>query len=120
MQDDRRYSTESWLILAVVLVFVVVALFTTGARGHEHHRHHAEFYSKWKTPHGTSCCNNSDCAPISDKDVRVQGEAIEVRIEGEWTPVPADRIRPYQAPDMNSHLCNVGKHIYCFVFGGGV
>jgi len=84
-----------------------------------HDRFHAEFYSKWVTREGISCCNAKDCRPIDDANVRVRNQAVEVYVEGEWVVVAPENIRPYEAPDMHNHLCHMGRIIFCFVFGGG-
>jgi hypothetical protein len=84
-----------------------------------HDRYHAEFYSRWVTRDGISCCNAKDCQPIDDANVRVRNQAVEVYVEGEWVPVAPEKIRPYEAPDMHSHVCHMGRIIFCFVFGGG-
>lgn len=89
------------------------------AAAHDHHRYHAEFYSKWVTREGISCCNANDCQPIDDRNVRARSQGVEVYVEGEWVPVSPEKIRPYQAPDMNNHICHLGRIIFCFVFGGG-
>jgi hypothetical protein len=88
------------------------------ARGHE--KYHAKFYSGWTTSTGASCCNDSDCSPISSERVRIVQQKLQVLIDKDWVSVPPERVRAYNAPDMNSHLCNIGKSIICFVFGGGV
>jgi hypothetical protein len=51
--------------------------------------------------------------------MRFAEHGLEVRVEGEWVTVEPQRIRPYSAPDLNSHVCHIGKNILCFVFGGG-
>lgn len=85
-----------------------------------HDKYHADFYSKWERPNGQgSCCNDSDCSPIDDKYIRTSGEKLEVFVSDRWVEVPKELIRPYNAPDMQSHLCHIGITIYCFVFGGG-
>jgi hypothetical protein len=84
-----------------------------------HDRYHADFYSRWVTREGISCCNAKDCEPIDDANIRVRHQGVEVYVEGEWVPVAPEKIRPYEAPDMHSHLCHMGRIIFCFVFGGG-
>ncbi len=85
-----------------------------------HARYHSEFYSQWLTAEGASCCSDHDCAPIADDRIRTRGEALEVRIGDLWVHVPKQNIRPYQPPDMSSHLCHVGTKVLCFVFGAGL
>lgn len=124
---QRKASTISeWLyILLLLLVCGVILFLPARARSHDdnhlrgHTQYHAEFYSKWTQENGGSCCNNADCAPLDDARFRVRGEQVEVLIESEWVQVPREKIRPFVAPDMNSHLCHIGTTIYCFVFGGG-
>jgi len=102
---------------AVLLSGCVFSLLALPAAAHD--RNHAEFYSRWVTRDGISCCNAKDCQPIDDANVRVRNQAVEVYVEGEWVPVAPEKIRPYEAPDMHSHLCHMGRIIFCFVFGGG-
>jgi hypothetical protein len=102
-------STLSALLLSGLLPLPAAA----------HDRYHAEFYSHWVTREGISCCNAKDCQPIDDAHVRIRNQVVEVYVEGEWVPVAPEKIRPYQAPDMHSHLCHMGRIIFCFVFGGG-
>ncbi|HEU0062869.1 MAG TPA: hypothetical protein VFR19_23530 [Hyphomicrobiaceae bacterium] len=98
---------------------VLLSLLPLRAAAHDHQSYHAEFYSKWVTREGISCCNAKDCQPIDDRNVRVRSQGVEVYVEGEWVPVSPEKIRPYHAPDMNNHVCHLGRIIFCFVFGGG-
>lgn len=118
MNDERKQVFWDWLIPALVVAAVVVALFATPARPDSsgHHLFH-QFYEKWKTKDGTSCCNHMDCHPAQ---VRQKGETVEVLIEKEWIVAPPDTIRPYTTPDMQSHVCNQGKRIICVSVGGGI
>jgi len=84
-----------------------------------HAKYHDEFYSKWETEEGNSCCNNNDCAPIDDDRIRIREGELEVKILDIWVIVPQNRIRPYRPPDLRSHLCHIGTHIFCFVYGAG-
>ena len=118
------------IILAVILLLISWSLPSVA----QEHRHpaedgHAQFhdiYQNWKTSQGGSCCNSKakyehgDCAPIDNKMVHVTLEGVRVFIEDEWVDVPRDKIRPYVAPDYSHHLCNRGKYIYCFVYGGAL
>src|SRR5258705_10032260 len=93
---------------ASLIGFLLVHL-PLAAVAHDHHGYHAEFYSKWVTREGISCCSARDCQPIDDQNVRVRSQGVEVYVEGEWVPVSPEKIRPYHAPDMHSHLCHIGR-----------
>ena len=121
----RNHVTGRYLLFVATLSLMVL----TGAKAHAQHSHdhmqghaqyHTEFYSKWQQANGGSCCNDADCAPISDTRIRMRDEVLEVQIEGEWLEVSKEKIRPYSAPDLNSHLCHMGKSIFCFVYGAGM
>src|SRR6185312_3001826 len=64
-----------------------------GARGYYgvgHDRWHREFYSKLNRNDGKgTCCDLMDCRPTQS---RMVGDHYEVKVDGEWTPVPNDRI----------------------------
>lgn len=115
-----------FILLALVVLIVMVG--TSRAQGmHKGHEHfHDDFYSKWTTAEGNSCCNsktrhaNGDCGPLDQSRVRTSDQGIEVQIEGEWVTVDAEKVRPYFAPDFSSHLCHRGKSVLCLVIGGGM
>jgi hypothetical protein len=121
MLNDNRGEFVNRFVLyalgALILSSCLLCLRASSALAHD--RYHAEFYSKWVTREGISCCNAKDCEPIDDANVRVRNQAVEVYVEGEWVSVAHEKIRPYKAPDMRSHLCHMGRIIFCFVFGGG-
>lgn len=114
-----------YLLLLLLSLSPVFAQEHTMQEMQGHEKYHAEFYSKWERPNGLgSCCNDQDCSPIDDKDIRINDGKLEVHVhdgygELRWVEVPKEDIRPYNAPDMQSHLCHAGITIYCFVFGGG-
>jgi hypothetical protein len=123
---ERVVNTLVWLGIFLSGIGLVVLLSLPALAQHSekhmegHAQFHEQFYSTWQRPNGLgSCCSDDDCAPIDDKDIRASENKVEVRIKDEWVNVPKETIRPYQAPDMRSHLCNLGRNIYCFVFGGG-
>ncbi len=117
--DDQPRNWPFVLLIAAILIGFLISLLPLRAAAHDHWTYHAEFYSHWLTREGISCCSGKDCEPIDDKNVRLRSEGVEVYVEGEWVPVTPEKVRPYHAPDMMSHLCHLGTIIFCFVFGGG-
>jgi hypothetical protein len=116
-QSDRRVwlIIETLVIAAVVITFVFFPL-RIRAQDSPHARYHADFYSRWYRADGNSCCSNQDCRPAS---ARVRDQRVEVLIDGAWVAVPPEAIRPYVAPDMEDHVCAIGTHVLCFVWGAG-
>src|SRR5262249_51019523 len=82
----RRVAT-----VCVVSVFLCVrAVAQEGYYGVGHDRWHREFYSKLNSNDGKGPCRNlMDCRPTQS---RMVGDHYEVKVDGEWTPVPNDRI----------------------------
>ena len=117
--DDRSTSWPFLLVIVAIVIGFLLSLLPLRAAAHDHHTYHAEFYSQWLTRDGISCCNARDCEPIDDQRVRVRSGGLEVYVEGQWVSVSPEKVRPYEAPDMMSHLCHLGTIIFCFVFGGG-
>jgi hypothetical protein len=91
-------------IICVVSVFLCVrAVAQEGYYGVGHDRWHREFYSKLNRNDGRgTCCNLMDCRPTQS---RMVGDHYEVKVDGEWTPVPNDRINNVVAPDGGAHVC---------------
>lgn len=139
-KDDDGYTNESWIIIALVLIAVGLALFATPARGQQHgdhgfkHSEHHEWYKGLMRPDNPkiSCCSHEDCRPT---ETRVKGETVEAKIDGEWYTIPPEKILPKAAPDLGSHICApaFSKHganeyeyaypkgyIFCAIIGGGV
>jgi hypothetical protein len=68
-----------------------------------HDQWHMEFYSKLNRNDGKgSCCNLHDCRPTQSRTV---GDHYEVKVDGEWTLVPNDKINNVVAPDGGAHVC---------------
>jgi hypothetical protein len=89
---------------------VAVGLVTTGAAvAQEHHAAGHPYYSNWVNQKGTGCCNNQDCGEIADSDVREDGNATEVRIDGEWCTVQSWMyLKAGNAPNWSAnHVCVV-------------
>jgi len=91
-------------IICVVSVFLSLhAVAQEGYYGVGHDRWHREFYSKLNRNDGRgTCCNLMDCRPTQS---RMVGNHYEVKVDGEWTPVPNDRINNVVAPDGGAHVC---------------
>ncbi len=88
----------------MVSVFLGVgAVAQEGYLGIGHHKWHDSFYSKLKRNDGKgSCCNLMDSRPTQS---RIVGDHYEVKVDGEWTPVPSDKINNVTAPDGGAHVC---------------
>ena len=94
----------------------------------EGHKSFHSWYQTLKQPQtGMSCCSGRDCRPTS---VRRGNESIEVEVDGEWIPVPRDRILDVPSPDLGAHVCAAETArswpllvkqdaIYCVVLGAG-
>jgi hypothetical protein len=107
-------------IIWLISVFVCVP---SGAQegyyGIGHDRWHREFYSKLNRNDGKgTCCDLMDCRPTQS---RMVGDHYEVKVDGEWTPVPNDKINNVVAPDGGAHVCapkQVGPNkgvVFCVV-----
>jgi hypothetical protein len=119
-----------WAASATVVLAIVLCGGAALSQDHHHSAKemagHAEFhtfYKDWKTESGVSCCSDQDCHPLDDRDLRITEKGVEVNLpdmagEKQWSPVPPERIRPYVAPDAQSHVCHMGRFVICFVFGG--
>ena len=91
-------------IISVVSIFLSLhAAAQEGYYGVGHDRWHREFYSKLnRNDGGGTCCNLMDCRPTQS---RMVGDHYEVKVDGEWTPIPNDRINNVVAPDGGAHVC---------------
>jgi hypothetical protein len=109
--------------LATVCIFSVFLCVPSGAQegyyGVGHDRWHMEFYSKLNRNDGQgTCCNLMDCRPTQS---RMIGDHYEVKVDGQWAPVPNDKINNVVAPDGGAHVCaprQVGPNkgvIFCVV-----
>ena len=90
-----------------------------GHYGAGHDTWHESFYSKLiRKDTKTSCCNLVDCRPTKS---RMVDDHYEVKVDGDWLPVPKEAIQNVTAPDGGAHVCaprqsgrNKGT-IYCVV-----
>ena len=74
-----------------------------GHYGVGHHKWHRDFYAGLTRNDGQSpCCSQTDCRPTQSRRV---GDHYEVRVDGEWVPVPTDKITHVLAPDGGAHVC---------------
>jgi hypothetical protein len=97
----RKFIT---LLGGALSVFLCVsAAAQEGYYGEGHDKWHQGFYSKLKRNDGQgSCCNLMDCRPTQS---RMVGDHYEVKVDGEWMPVPKDKINNVVAPDGGAHVC---------------
>jgi hypothetical protein len=92
------------LLAGVLPIFAFVSAGAQeGYHGAGHQDWHEGFYSKLKrNDGGGSCCNLMDCRPTQS---RMVGDHYEVKVDGEWIPVPSDKINNVVAPDGGAHVC---------------
>jgi hypothetical protein len=85
-------------LASTLLVFLCASTAAQeGYYGAGHDSLHEGFYSKLKRNDGQGpCCNMMDCRPTQS---RMVGDHYEVKVDGEWTPVPNDKINNVVAPD---------------------
>jgi hypothetical protein len=110
----------------IFILYPVLALFwfheagaQEGYLGHDHDKWHHNFYQTLQRPDTkTPCCNLTDCRPTSGRSV---GDHYEVKVNGAWVSVPADKILKAIAPDLGFHVCapfrfdGQPNHLYCVV-----
>jgi hypothetical protein len=83
------------IVCVLSICLCVRAVAQEGYYGVGHDRWHREFYSKLNRNDGKgTCCNLMDCRPTQS---RMVGDHYEVKVDGEWTPVPNDRINNCRA-----------------------
>lgn len=89
--------------MRATLAAIALLLLSVAAYGHEAH---GVNYRDWVNRAGKGCCNERDCQPILDADVRTS-PVLTVRIEGQWCPVLAHHyLSRGNAPDWSTaHVC---------------
>lgn len=92
-----------WLVV-YLLAFLVFAPKVMGEEGHELHH---PVYVDWVSKEGRSCCNNQDCRPLKDSEVRYVDGQPEMKIEASWCPVqPKHYLKTGKSPDWEkAHGC---------------
>src|SRR5262245_13064936 len=117
-QAALRYLPIS-ICAAAAVVLSTLSFAQDGQHGVGHENWHESFYSKLiRKDTKTSCCNLSDCRPTESR--MIDGH-YEVKVDGDWLPVPKEAIQNVSAPDGGAHVCaprqsgrNKGT-IYCVV-----
>lgn len=90
-----------------LLLLALLVCFRTGAHAHEiKWDGESVNYSNWRNGQDVSCCNNQDCNPQPDREVRYSPR-VEVRVEGEWCEVkPHHYLKRGNAANANvAHVC---------------
>ena len=119
-----RLDTLLALLAVIFTAFVIAAPVSAQGRHGDGHDALHHWYQSLQDGNGRSCCSNLDCRPTQSRD---HAGRIEVLVDGEWTPVPPDKILARASPDMGSHVCSPLQpspypkgHIFCVVLGSGV
>ena len=123
-RSNPRRKTDLRYLFVPACAAAAIALSTLsfaqdGNHGAGHETWHENFYSKLvRKDTKTSCCNLADCRPTES---RMVGDHYEVKVDGDWLPVPKEAIQNVTAPDGGTHVCaprqsgrNKGT-IYCVV-----
>jgi hypothetical protein len=91
-----RSNFITLLVGALSLFVCVSAVAQEGYYGAGHDNWHQGFYSKLKRNDGKGpCCNLMDCRPTQS---RMVGDHYEVKVDGEWLPVPMTRLTTCSRP----------------------
>jgi len=95
-----------------------------GVYGSGHDQLHYWYQTLKQPGTGMSCCNNQDCRPT---EARMVGNDVQVKVDGDWTTVPPNKILNVQPPDLNAHVCAPKQsglypkgYVFCVVLGSGV
>jgi hypothetical protein len=97
------FTGKGAIICAMSVFLCVPAGAQEGHYGVGHDQWHTRFYFALKrNDGGGSCCNLVDCRPTQS---RMIGDHYEVKVDGEWNPVPNDKINNVIAPDGGAHVC---------------
>jgi hypothetical protein len=90
-----------------------------GHYGIGHDKWHRDFYAKLRRNDGQGpCCSLGDCRPTQS---RMVGDHYEVKVDGQWVPVPTNTISNVVAPDGGAHVCapeQIGHHkglLFCVI-----
>ena len=105
--------TLTWRTLHYCLLALVLFAVAEKARAHDGYRN-------WVNRLAQPCCNNTDCRPLSAKDVRTFSGELQVFVRGvgiasglsEWCPVlPHHYLKSGNAPDGSTyHACVTGHY----------
>jgi hypothetical protein len=99
----RRREFIAALGSALSVFLCLGAAAQDGYHGVGHDKWHQDFYAALRRNDGGGpCCGMMDCRPTQS---RMVGDHYEVKVDGEWVPVPNDKINKVVAPDRGTHVC---------------
>jgi hypothetical protein len=105
--------------VALSTLFELCAAAQEGDYGVDHDKWHQDFYAKLERNDGLGpCCGLMDCRPTQS---RMIGDHYEVKVDGDWVPVPSHTIMNVVAPDGGAHVCapqQIGHHkgeLFCVI-----
>ena len=101
--------------LLVLALFIPSVAFAQDSN--THHKNHNS-YKEWKTPNGTSCCDDKDCDIVKELGIDPSSNLLKILWRGREYLVPEHRkLKDVKSPDGNSHACIVANMVNCFVQG---
>jgi hypothetical protein len=95
-----------WLVLAACCTFLSGALALPALAHQVTVDGETVNYSEWTNGLGKGCCNNQDCRPAKDAEVRYSPR-VEVMVEGKWCEVKSHHyLKKGNAANANvAHKC---------------
>jgi hypothetical protein len=98
----RRILLAPTIFCMVAVLICEPATAQEGYYGITHDKWHSFYMGLIRNDGHGPCCSLTDCRPTQS---RMVADHYEVKVDGEWTRVPNDKINNVIAPDGGAHVC---------------